>query len=83
MKSLPDKSGLSLLGMTAHDKFHFPLNYIVSINPFTGNIAFRVEYDKAYFTSETIRSMTYEYVCLLTHLCEQHVARNAARSAAT
>jgi hypothetical protein len=80
MKGLPDESGLSLLGMKAHDKFHFPLNYIVSINSFNGNIALRVEYDKAYFTGETIRSMAGDYLSLLKRLCDRHAARKPGRS---
>jgi amino acid adenylation domain-containing protein/FkbM family methyltransferase len=65
MKNIPVEHGLRVLGMKSHDKFHFPLNYIVSVDPFNGNIGFRVEYDKSYFSHESIRSLTEQYVELL------------------
>ena len=65
MKNIPVEHGLRVLGMRSHDKFHFPLNYIVSVDPFNGNIGFRVEYDKSYFTGQSIRSLTEQYVELL------------------
>jgi amino acid adenylation domain-containing protein/FkbM family methyltransferase len=65
MKDIPVEHGLRVLGMKSHDKFHFPLNYIVSVDPFNGNIGFRVEYDRSYFSRESIRSLTGQYVELL------------------
>ncbi|HVI73283.1 MAG TPA: condensation domain-containing protein, partial [Pyrinomonadaceae bacterium] len=65
MKNIPVDHGLRVLSMKSHDKFHFPLNYIVSVDPFNGNIGFRVEYDKSYFSRESIRSLTEQYVELL------------------
>lgn len=65
IKDLPVEGGLRLLGFRGHDKFHFPLNYIVSVNPFDGNIGFRVEFDELYFNSESIRLLTDKYVELL------------------
>jgi hypothetical protein len=56
---------LRLLGFDGHDKFHFPLNYALSIDPFSGAINYRVEYDRAYFGEEAVRLLTDEYVELL------------------
>lgn len=65
MKNIPVQHGLRILGMRSHDKFHFPLNYIVSVDPFDGNIGLRVEYDQSYFSRESIRSLTEQYIELL------------------
>ncbi|MFP4409895.1 amino acid adenylation domain-containing protein [Coleofasciculus sp.] len=51
-----------------HDKFNFPLNYIVSIDPLNRNINIRVEYDKMYFTRQDIRSMANNYIDMLKDL---------------
>jgi amino acid adenylation domain-containing protein len=70
IKDLPAEGGLRLLGFRGHDKFHFPLNYIVSVNPFDGNIGFRVEFDQLYFSGESVRLLTDKYVDLLRRYAE-------------
>jgi amino acid adenylation domain-containing protein/FkbM family methyltransferase len=65
MKDIPAPRGLRVLGFRSHDKFHFPLNYIVSVDPFDANVGIRVEYDQAYFGEESVRSLTDDYVGLL------------------
>jgi amino acid adenylation domain-containing protein len=66
MKGDKFDSGFRLLGQRLHDKFHFPLNYIISVDPFNENIAVRVEYDKRYFDGETIEAMSNDYLALLS-----------------
>lgn len=70
IKDIPVEGGLRLLGFRGHDKFHFPLNYIVSVNPFDGNIGFRVEFDKLYFSGASVRLLTDKYVELLQRYAE-------------
>jgi non-ribosomal peptide synthetase component F len=65
VKGIPSDSELRLLGFDGHDKFHFPLNYALSVDPFSGAINYRVEYDRAYFGEEAVRLLTDEYVELL------------------
>lgn len=60
--------GLRLLSERAHDKFHFPLNYVVSVDPATESTRLRVEYDPAYFDHEQIRALTRHYIDLLHRL---------------
>jgi len=57
--------GLRLLDERAHDKFQFPLNYVVSVDPATESTRLRVEYDQAYFDHEQIRVLTRDYIDLL------------------
>jgi hypothetical protein len=56
---------LQLKGKRFHDKFNFPLNYAVSIDPLQGDVILRVEYDKLYFTHQHIRSMMKSYIDIL------------------
>jgi len=65
MKEMPTQRSLKVIGFKSHDKFHFPLNYVLSVDPFNGSIAFRVEYDRSYFSHESICSMTGNYIDLL------------------
>jgi len=65
VKEIPSDGGLRLLGFSGHDKFHFPLNYALSVDPFRGDINYRVEYDRAYFSENTIELLTDEYIELL------------------
>jgi amino acid adenylation domain-containing protein/FkbM family methyltransferase len=58
-------SGLRLLNERVHDKFHFPLNYVVSLDSASENITLRVEYDKSYFDADHIRTLTRDYINLL------------------
>jgi hypothetical protein len=60
--------GLRLLSERAHDKFHFPLNYVVAVDPASESTRLRVEYDKAYFDHEQIRALTRNYINLLHRL---------------
>ncbi len=54
-----------LLGQRQHDKFHFPLNLVVAVDPSGGGVGLRVEYDGRYFDGETVRAMAGDYVSLL------------------
>jgi amino acid adenylation domain-containing protein len=65
VKEIPSDSGLRLLGFSGHDKFHFPLNYALSVDPFSGVINFRVEHDRSYFSDDSVRLMTDKYIELL------------------
>jgi hypothetical protein len=58
-------TGLRLLSGKGHDKFHFPLTYIVSVDPSSEKTQFRIEYDKSYFDHEQIRALTRNYMDLL------------------
>lgn len=58
-------TGLRVLSAKGHDKFHFPLNYVVSVDPTSEKTQLRIEYDKSYFDHEQIRSLTRTYMDLL------------------
>lgn len=45
-----DGSGPRILRSNGHGKFHFPLNYVVSVSPFSGQSRLMVCYDKRYFS---------------------------------
>jgi amino acid adenylation domain-containing protein len=63
-----ESSEVKLPSSGAHDKFHYPLNFEVSVNPNTGEVWLRVEYDRSYFSVETIESMTDDYIANLKSL---------------
>ena len=65
LKDIPINQGLSLLGVKSHDKFHFPLNFIISVDPFNEQISFRVEYDQSYFNGQAAQDLTARYADLL------------------
>lgn len=75
VRSISAASGLRLLGFRGHDKFHFPLNYIVSVDPFDGGIGFRVEFDQLYFDEDSVRRLTNRYVELLQSYAETQVGK--------
>ena len=56
---------LELLESRAHDKFHFPLNFAVEVNPFDKSLYLQVEYDSRYFDMSSIRSMAKNYITIL------------------
>jgi len=56
---------LRLLSAKGHDKFHFPLNYVVSVDPSSEKTQLRIEYDKSYFDHEQILALTRNYMDLL------------------
>jgi amino acid adenylation domain-containing protein/FkbM family methyltransferase len=59
---------LRLFGQRYHDKFHFPLNYVLSSDAAGEALKIRVEYDQLYFDGETIRSLTDAYLGLLARV---------------
>jgi amino acid adenylation domain-containing protein/FkbM family methyltransferase len=61
-------SSLRLLSERVHDKFHFPLNWVVSIEPSSDYANIRIEYDKSYFDHDQIHTLTRNYIDLL-QLC--------------
>nr|QEO74276.1 condensation domain-containing protein [uncultured bacterium] len=77
IKDLIANSGLRLLGAKAHDKFHFPLNFITAVDPTNGDLSLRVEYDRLYFGSEDINSMAGDYVNSLERLCRPRTLAGA------
>jgi amino acid adenylation domain-containing protein/non-ribosomal peptide synthase protein (TIGR01720 family) len=61
-KNLKADTGLKVKASRSHDKFNFPLNYAVSMEPSSGNVSLSVEYDKMYFSRQEIRSMIENYI---------------------
>lgn len=57
-----DSAGVRLLDADSHDKFHFPLNYIVSVNPFNSRISLDVEFDRLYFSIESVKAYGENYL---------------------
>ena len=66
VRDLASRSSLRLLGLSGHDKFHFPLNFVLSVDPFNAEIGYRVEYDKSYFGGESVARMIDNYIHRLT-----------------
>ncbi|HVG22328.1 MAG TPA: amino acid adenylation domain-containing protein [Blastocatellia bacterium] len=65
---IPGDTGLKIIRSKGYDKFHYPLNYVVSTNPFDAGMTLRVEFDKLYFNGDSIRSAINAYVERLTRL---------------
>jgi amino acid adenylation domain-containing protein/non-ribosomal peptide synthase protein (TIGR01720 family) len=63
-------SGLRILGRKERDKFHFPLNTTVSVNPLDRQVELRVEYDERYFGAESITAIINRYLVILEHLAQ-------------
>ncbi|MEG4395135.1 amino acid adenylation domain-containing protein [Microcoleus sp. BROC3] len=61
-KNIKADTGLKVKARKFHDKFNFPLNYAVSMEPSSGNVNLSVEYDKMYFSGQEIRSMIQNYI---------------------
>ncbi|MBR8836606.1 MAG: hypothetical protein DSM106950_21955 [Stigonema ocellatum SAG 48.90 = DSM 106950] len=70
-KNISEHTGLKFYQRRIHDKFNFPLNYAVSMEPLSGNISIRVEYDRMYFSCQDIRSMLGNYVEILKHIVNE------------
>ena len=66
-KNIKADTGLEVNGRRFHDKFNFPLNYVVSVSPFEGNASLRVEYDKMYFSRQEIHSTIQNYIEMLNY----------------
>jgi len=64
-------TGLRLVSAKGHDKFHFPLTNVVSVDPSSEKTQLRIEYDKAYFDHEQIRALTRNYLDLLHRIPTQ------------
>jgi len=77
-KNLKADTGLKVKTRRSHDKFNFPLNYAVSMNPVEGNVSLSVEYDKLYFSRQEIRSMLQNYILLMLRCQEQD--KNSSKS---
>ena len=65
-----DNTGMKQLGAGSHDKFHFPLNLAVAVNPENAQTTLRVEYDDAYFNAHAIESLMHDYIALLQQVTE-------------
>jgi len=61
-KNLKADTGLKVNARRFHDKFNFPLNYAMSMEPSSGNVSLNVEYDQMYFSSKDIGSMLQNYI---------------------
>jgi hypothetical protein len=61
-KNIFEQTSLNVNTKRLHDKFHFPLNYAVSIESLSGNVSIRVEYDSMYFSRKDICSMLQNYI---------------------
>jgi aryl carrier-like protein len=68
---IPNDAGLSIVRSKGYDKFHFPLNYVVSTNPFDAGMTLRVEFDKFYFNGDSIEATIKTYVEQLTRLAAE------------
>ncbi|WP_414516568.1 amino acid adenylation domain-containing protein [Nostoc sp. PCC 9305] len=66
-KNISDYPGLKVNRRRFHDKFNFPLNYVVSLESVSGNASIHVEYDRMYFNSQDIRSTLQNYLEILKH----------------
>lgn len=75
---IPSDAGLKIVRSKGYDKFHFPLNYVVSTNPFDAGMTLRAEFDKLYFTGDSIGATIEKYVGQLTRLAGE-AERNRPR----
>ncbi|HEY6925488.1 MAG TPA: amino acid adenylation domain-containing protein, partial [Steroidobacteraceae bacterium] len=62
------QASLTLLSEAGHDKFHYPLNYLFSMNATDGGIGVHVEYDNVYFPDACIVEMNAALIEILSGL---------------
>jgi aryl carrier-like protein len=76
-KAASPEGGVRIIRSKSYDKFHFPLNYAVIVDPQDQHISLKVECDKSYFSAESNRSMADRYVELLETLSRKEVTNDA------
>jgi hypothetical protein len=60
-----DPLGMRSLGSRGHDKFHWPLNFHVSVESEGQILSLRVEHDSAYFSPSRARGLIERYIAIL------------------
>ena len=70
------KTDLNASPIRSHDKFNFPLNFVVSMDPFERNASIRVEYDQMYFSRQELRSMIQQYSEFFKHIVYTKLKRS-------
>jgi amino acid adenylation domain-containing protein len=60
--TLAADTGIKILRSSGHDKFHFPLNYVVSLDPVDAGMTLRVEFDRRYFNRDSASSLVNTYI---------------------
>jgi len=63
-----DNAKVKQFASGSYDKFHFPLNYVVALDPGSDQVLLRVEYDKSCFSAGTVETITNDYVARLNDL---------------
>jgi amino acid adenylation domain-containing protein len=69
-----------LLSTRAHDKFHYPLNLAVLVDPKEQQVSLRAEYDLCYFSTESVKAMVGTYVELLNSLVASESMSNKVQA---
>ncbi|MFM6401806.1 MAG: hypothetical protein ACKPFF_34440, partial [Planktothrix sp.] len=65
-----DSSSWKITERRYHDKFHFPLNYVVSIDPLEETLTVRLESDQMYFTPDQNRLLIKKYINILKEVID-------------
>ncbi|HVG22088.1 MAG TPA: condensation domain-containing protein, partial [Blastocatellia bacterium] len=75
----PDSNGggVRIIRSKSHDKFHFPLNYAVLVDPYDGRISLKADCDKTYFSAESNRATANKYVDLLEGISRARLTGDA------
>jgi amino acid adenylation domain-containing protein len=76
--AVPGDMGLKVIRSKGYDKFHFPLNYVVSTNAFDAGMTLRVEFDKLYFSGDSVGATIRKYVEQLTRTARAAEGKLAA-----
>jgi hypothetical protein len=73
LKTITQAADVRILQSRGHDRFHFPLNMTISVNPFDSQVTMRLEYDSRYFSRDSITAMVSRYTALLKCLLPTEV----------
>jgi non-ribosomal peptide synthetase component F len=63
-----DNSTVKQFAAGSYDKFHYPLNCAVALDPDSDQVLLRVAYDKSYFSAKTVAAMTNDYIARLKNV---------------
>jgi len=64
-KELPFSDAFKVKRLSFHDKFHYPINWVISVEPLKESITLRIEYDATYFSFLEIQEKAEKYIGLL------------------
>lgn len=80
LRTIAQAPDVQILRSRGHDRFHYPLNTTLSVNPFDSQVTMRIEYDRRYFSADAITALVHTYTELLKCLLQTEVALQSIAS---